>query len=39
MILNVNANALSKLTIKQTREIYTNLIVKLLKIKSAKLIL
>ncbi len=39
MILNVDANALSKLTIKQTQEVYANLIVKLLKIKSAKLIL
>ncbi len=39
MILNANANALSKLTIKQAQEIYANLIVKLLKIKSAKFIL
>jgi len=39
MILNVDANALSKLTIEQIRKIYVDSIVKLLKTKSAKLIL
>ncbi len=39
MILNVDANAFSKLTIEQTRKINVNTIVKHLKIKNAKFIL
>lgn len=36
IILNVDTNAFSKLTIKQIQEIYINLIIKYLKTKSTK---
>ncbi len=39
IILNVDTNAFSKLTIKQIQEIYINLIIKYLKTKSTKSIL
>jgi len=39
IILNVDINAFSKLTIKQIQEIYINLIIKYLKTKSTKSIL
>jgi hypothetical protein len=39
IILNVDTNSFSKLTIKQIQEIYINLIIKYLKTKSTKSIL